>query len=60
MDATGVHARFGIGETKILAKTACDNYAKKNPSGITLSKDSLADTLWKLLPLATCIWWDAG
>ena len=49
MDATGVHARFGIGETKILAKTACDNYAKKNPSGIyTLSKDSLADTLWKL------------
>lgn len=49
MDATGVYARFGIGETKILAKTACDNYAKKNPSGIyTLSKDTLADTLWKL------------
>ncbi|WP_256720686.1 MULTISPECIES: DNA polymerase IV [Paenibacillus] len=49
LDATGVNARFGIGETKILAKTACDNYAKKNPSGIyTLSKDSLADTLWKL------------
>lgn len=29
-DATGVYTRFGISETKILAKTACDNYAK-NP-----------------------------
>lgn len=47
--ATGVYTRFGIAETKILAKTACDNYAKKNPSGIyTLSKDMLAETLWKL------------
>ncbi|MFB5269628.1 hypothetical protein ACE41H_22975 [Paenibacillus enshidis] len=43
--ATGL----GIAETKILAKTACDNYAKKNPSGIyTLSKDMLAGTLWQL------------
>lgn len=26
---SGVRTRFGIAETKILAKTACDNYAKK-------------------------------
>lgn len=48
-EATGVYARFGISETKILAKTACDNFAKKNSTGIyTLPKDNLADTLWKL------------
>jgi DNA polymerase-4 len=46
--ATGVYTRFGIAETKILAKTACDNYAKKNPSGIyTLTKEMLPETLWK-------------
>jgi len=46
--ATGVYTRFGIAETKILAKTACDNYAKKNPSGIyTLTKEMLPDTLWQ-------------
>ena len=45
---TGVYTRFGIAETKILAKTACDNYAKKNPSGIyTLTKEMLPETLWK-------------
>ena len=47
--ATGVYIRFGIAENKILAKTACDNYAKKNPSGIyTLTKEMLPETLWKL------------
>lgn len=47
-EATGVYTRFGIAETKILAKTACDNYAKKNPSGIyTLTKEMLPETLWK-------------
>lgn len=48
-ESTGVNARIGIAETKILAKTACDNYAKKTPSGIyTLSKDHLEETLWQL------------
>jgi len=48
-DATGVRTRFGISETKILAKTACDNYAKKSATGIyTLPKENLAETLWKL------------
>lgn len=47
--ATGVYTRFGISETKVLAKTACDNYAKKNMSGIfTMSKEDLSETLWKL------------
>ncbi|MGG3507996.1 hypothetical protein ABES58_21220 [Paenibacillus lautus] len=45
---TGVYTRFGIAETKILAETARDNYAKKNPSGIyTLTKEMLPETLWK-------------
>ncbi|MGO4182784.1 DNA polymerase IV [Paenibacillus sp. MCAF9] len=46
---TGIYTRFGIGPTKILAKTACDNYAKKNDAGMyTLTPDKLADTLWQL------------
>jgi len=49
LQQTGIYTRFGIGETKVLAKTACDNYAKKNKSGIyTLYKDTLQDTLWQL------------
>ncbi|MFD1955132.1 DNA polymerase IV [Paenibacillus thailandensis] len=48
-EETGVYARFGIGENKILAKMACDNYAKKSDGGLyMLSKDNLAETLWKL------------
>lgn len=49
MVQTGVRVRVGISENKILAKTSCDNYAKKNPSGIfTLNKDDLPNTLWTL------------
>ncbi|WP_312890841.1 DNA polymerase IV [Paenibacillus endophyticus] len=45
----GIYTRFGIAENKILAKTACDNYAKKNASGIyILNKENLPDTLWTL------------
>lgn len=45
----GIYTRFGIAENKILAKTACDNFAKKNDSGIyVLSKDRLHETLWTL------------
>ncbi|MFD1130729.1 DNA polymerase IV [Paenibacillus sp. PDC88] len=47
-EATGVYTRFGISNTKILAKTACDNYAKKNAAGVyTLTKEMLPETLWK-------------
>lgn len=46
---TGVYTRFGIGPNKILAKTACDNYAKKNATGtFVLTPDNLASTLWTL------------
>ena len=49
MSETGIHTRFGVGPNKILAKTACDNYAKKNESGVyILTQDKLAGTLWKL------------
>ncbi|PAD72880.1 DNA polymerase IV [Paenibacillus campinasensis] len=49
LETTGIYTRFGISDTKILAKTACDNYAKKNESGIyTLTREMLPETLWRL------------
>ena len=46
---TGMRARVGIGKNKILAKLACDNFAKKNKQGIyDLKEDELEDYLWKL------------
>src|SRR5690606_21932026 len=49
MQETGVYTRIGISENKVLAKMACDNFAKKNPMGIyVLDKENLADTLWRL------------
>lgn len=47
--STGIWSRVGIGPTKILAKMATDNYAKKMPEGVfELSFDKLESTLWKL------------
>ncbi|NGM83406.1 DNA polymerase IV [Paenibacillus sp. 7124] len=47
--STGVHTRVGIGPTKVLAKMATDNYAKKIPEGIfELSFEKLESTLWNL------------
>ncbi len=47
--STGVWTRVGIGPTKVLAKMATDNYAKKMPEGIfELSFANLESTLWKL------------
>lgn len=47
--ATGVWSRIGIGPTKILAKMATDNFAKKRPDGIyTLSYDTIERDLWEL------------
>lgn len=49
MAETGIYVRLGIGSTKVIAKMACDNYAKKNKCGIfTLRESEFADTLWKL------------
>ncbi len=45
----GIYVRIGIGPNKILAKTACDNFAKKINSGIfTLHERNIASTLWNL------------
>lgn len=47
--ATGVWTRVGIGPTKILAKMACDNFAKKQPDGIfRLDEQNIASKLWPL------------
>lgn len=49
MEETGVYTRVGISENKVLAKMACDNFAKKNESGVyTLPKADIEETLWKL------------
>ncbi|MBO7743291.1 DNA polymerase IV [Paenibacillus sp. MWE-103] len=49
LQSTGVWSRVGIGPTKILAKMATDNYAKKTDEGVfELSYDKLESTLWTL------------
>jgi DNA polymerase-4 len=46
---TGIYVRVGIGENKLLAKMACDNFAKRNASGVfELTKDNLPGELWEL------------
>lgn len=45
----GVYARVGIGPNKVLAKMACDHFAKKNPQGVFwLDQDNMVDQLWPL------------
>lgn len=47
--STGVWSRVGIGPTKILAKMATDNFAKRNESGIfRLDYDNIETELWPL------------
>ncbi|MFD0867579.1 DNA polymerase IV [Paenibacillus residui] len=47
--STGVWTRCGIGPTKVLAKMAVDNFAKKMPEGIfKLDFDNLESVLWPL------------
>lgn len=44
-----IYARVGMGPNKVLAKMACDNFAKKNQTGIfLLDKSNLQETLWSL------------
>jgi DNA polymerase-4 len=46
---TGIYARIGIGPNKVLAKMACDNFAKKNKTGIfRLTRENMAEHLWPL------------
>ncbi|MDO7905231.1 DNA polymerase IV [Paenibacillus sp. JX-17] len=42
----GIYIRVGIGRNKILAKMACDNFAKKNGDGIYELNDATMETLW--------------
>ncbi|GAF21547.1 LOW QUALITY PROTEIN: error-prone, lesion bypass DNA polymerase V [Bacillus sp. JCM 19047] len=43
----GLRARVGIGENKVLAKLACDLFAKKNKNGIyTLTEDMMELAIW--------------
>lgn len=45
---TGVYARAGIGENKILSKLCCDMIAKKIDGGVhILKKEELGDFIWK-------------
>ncbi|MCD9023286.1 DNA polymerase IV [Cohnella silvisoli] len=49
MLSTGVWSRVGIGPTKILAKTATDNFSKKRNDGVFwLGADNLEDEYWPL------------
>ncbi|WP_163857960.1 DNA polymerase IV [Paenibacillus elgii] len=44
-----IYIRIGISENKILSKMACDNFAKRNESGIfQLHIEELHATLWRL------------
>jgi DNA polymerase-4 len=49
MRATGVRTRIGISYCKTVAKMACDNFAKKNDTGIfALPKELIPERLWPL------------
>jgi len=49
MESTGVYARIGIAPNKLLAKMACDAFAKKNSTGIFhLNFTNMQDTMWPL------------
>lgn len=49
MEETRVYARIGIAPNKILAKMACDNFAKKHDHGIfCLTQENIQQHLWPL------------
>lgn len=46
---TGIYTRIGISENKVLAKMACDNFAKQNEDGLFyLPKTAIEQKLWPL------------
>lgn len=45
---TGMYSRIGIGKNKVLAKMACDNFAKKNQAGIFRLDETTMNQLWAL------------
>lgn len=44
---TGINTRVGIGPNKILAKMACDNFAKKNADGVFELSRANIEVLWR-------------
>lgn len=49
MEETGVWSRVGIGPNKVLAKIACDAFAKKNEEGIfLLHHGNIKEQMWPL------------
>ncbi|MDY0408879.1 DNA polymerase IV [Virgibacillus soli] len=49
MEGTGVYSRIGIGPNKVLAKIACDAFAKKNRDGIfQLDHSNMKEQMWPL------------
>lgn len=49
MKETGVYTRIGISYNKVASKLVCDNYAKKNNSGIfTLHESDIPSVIWPL------------
>ncbi|SFX07221.1 DNA polymerase-4 [Thermoactinomyces sp. DSM 45891] len=48
-EEVGIRARVGIGSNKLLAKVACDSFAKKNFTGIyTLNESNFQEKMWPL------------
>ncbi|OEH94574.1 DNA polymerase IV [Bacillus solimangrovi] len=48
-EKTGIYGRIGIGPNKVLAKMACDAFAKKNEEGIfQLDHSNMKEALWPL------------
>lgn len=46
---TGIYTRIGISYNKVVSKMACDNFAKKNESGLfVMRKEDLPVKLWPL------------
>lgn len=46
---TGIYIRIGISYNKVVSKMACDNFAKKNESGLfVMRKEDLPVKLWAL------------
>lgn len=49
METTGIYARVGIAPNKILAKMACDVFAKHNKNGIfSLNQGNMKEDMWPL------------
>src|SRR5690606_5114528 len=49
LEKTGVYARIGISDNKVLAKMACDQFAKKRPEGIyVLHQAEVREKLWNI------------